>query len=233
MLFIWVALYGAVNIISDVVSGTTEGISWIGSWFLLGYSGLFVAWILLTGKKNSAGLIPPGRIHISDLIWLLPLTVFPVYNSLTAEFQSHGMSFLLYMFCVSFIEEIVFRGFLLSWLRQRGIMSAIIITSVVFAVMHGINFVENKDAMYVWLQILSSFVVSICYCAASVHFRSIFPCVAAHFLTNVIGTGSVEGRNSEIWLGICILLCAICGAVQIWLLSVELYRNAEKAVCER
>lgn len=72
------------------------------------------------------------------------------------------------------IEEFIFRGFLLSWLQRFGKQFAIIITAIVFGVLHG------KD-------IIPHIAAGIMYASFAFHFNSIIPGIILHAGKNILG----------------------------------------------
>lgn len=221
MLFVWVALYGLADMISDLL----PGIGWLRGISLVVYDALFVFWILRTGRGKLAGLNPMKHPVKDGAVSLALLAVFPLYNSISAEnFPAFGAEFLLCMLCAALTEELFFRGFLLSWLTRLGQVPGIVLTSLAFALLHCVNFLEAGGSGYVWLQILSSFFVSICYCAVTIRFGSILPCAAAHFLTNITGTGSVSGSWPHWGLWGCIAVYALWG----WTMTRNIRQNKRR-----
>lgn len=75
------------------------------------------------------------------------------------------------------IEEFAFRGVLLTYLRKFGDVPAIVISSLVFAVLHG-NFV----------QIPYVFVFSMGLAFVTIKTNSIYPAILVHFINNSIVT---------------------------------------------
>lgn len=75
------------------------------------------------------------------------------------------------------IEEFAFRGVLLTYLRKFGDIPAIVVSSLVFAVLHG-NFIQLP---YV-------FVLSIGLAFVTIKTGSIYPAILVHFINNLIAT---------------------------------------------
>jgi len=223
MVFAWVALYGAVNTVSGVLAATVPEAPWLRGCLLAVYDAMFVFWIFRTGRQEQAGLGPVKCAWKDAWPLLLPLAVFPVYNLLQAGECLMAPGFLLHMLCVTLTEELFFRGFLLSGLKRLGTGTGVILTSAAFALLHAVNLAGNGDAAYVCLQILSSFFVSLCYCAVTLRMGNALPCWAAHFLTNITGTGSVSGGRQLLGLLSCIAVYALWGGK--WILDIRKKRR--------
>lgn len=72
-------------------------------------------------------------------------------------------------------EEIIFRGFIYNIMNKQGEMIAIFFTSLLFAVMHGIN----------W-QFLNKFIGSILLINITIHYKNLIPAIIMHSMINFI-----------------------------------------------
>ncbi|XTR52033.1 CPBP family intramembrane glutamic endopeptidase [Pseudarthrobacter sp. So.54] len=96
---------------------------------------------------------------------------------------------ILLMAAVGFIEELLFRGFLLQALRTRGSFTrAIIISGVTFGLGHIVNLLRGYSPTDQALQVVAAVLIGIAlaYCVALT--GSIMPGVAFHILFNISGT---------------------------------------------
>lgn len=211
MLFTWVALYGLIH---TIVQYTADLFSdWFPGILLSVYDWLLVAWIFRTGRQSAAGLNIVSFENWRNLIPLLPLAIFPLYNIVSMDGHILETPLVLQMLCVVFTEEIFFRGFLCTHLCRLGTLMGILLTSLAFSLMHAINFLSNGDEAYVWLQLICSFPISICYCAVTIRTCSILPAVGAHFLTNITGSDSLGKEHSLLGLWGCIVIYALWGTM--------------------
>jgi len=211
MLFAWVALCGLVHTIAQYAAGPSA--AWVRGILMAVYDLLLVGWIFQTDRQAAAGLRGVSIENRWDLLSPLILIVFPLYNVVSGAGYTMAAPLVLQMLGAAFAEEIFFRGFLLSYLRRLGPLMGILLTSLVFSLMHSINFVSNGDGAYVWLQLLSSFPISVCYCAITIRTGSILPAVGAHFLTNITGSGTLGSGYSLLGLWGCIAVYALWGTM--------------------
>ena len=214
MLFLWIALYGLVNLVPETVSGNESLSEWLHAGLLTGYSIAFLCWIHGQKKRKEIGVQWP-RMLPKEACFLLPLAVFPVYNLFLHQEISVSLAFVLQMLCVALTEELFFRGFLLSSLRKYGCLPAVLLTSTVFALLHGLNFLQYSDSIYVWMQIGSGFCVSLYYSCFVMRFGSILPCVAAHFLTNITAAGRIDDWCAYAGVAGSMIICFLFSRILI------------------
>ena len=97
------------------------------------------------------------------------------------KFNSHTVFNTLNIFFNALSEELIWRGFILKFLTQKNsIFCSIIITSILFGVMH-------FPVSFSFLQVINSCVISIVYCFLRIHSPekfSIFSLTITHFLWN-------------------------------------------------
>lgn len=211
VLVVWAAAYSLVNSAADEILKWFPSALWVPTAALVGYDGLLLLWIFRTGRQQSSGLVRLRPLSAKEIFDLLPLGVFPLYNLVTGEQGVVTGAFLLQMLCAALTEELFFRGFLLSFLKKQGTLFSIFLTSILFAAMHSVNLLEGADGAYVGMQMLCAWLVSLCYCAVTLRFDSLLPCIGAHFLTNITGTGVLVGEFAMHALWVCIVLHILWG----------------------
>ena len=210
MIFIWVALYGAVYTIADGV----WGMPWITALAVALYAGLLVLWIIRSGRADGVGLRAPRGLKLRDWASFLPLLLLPVYNVVMADSFGAALSGVVLMAGVSVVEEIFFRGFLLPFLTRKWGRWGIILSAAAFALFHCVNLPRAADPGYVGMQVLCALAAGLCYGAVALRCRSILPCAAAHILTNV--TGLFPARpGGDLFLWVCIAVYLGCGLRKI------------------
>lgn len=212
MIFFWVVLYGTTYIAADMLSQAMGLQSWFPALAMVLYAGALLLWLLRTGQAQTLGLCPCLNLTLKDTLVLLPLLAFPIYNLLSAGGFSSSLSAVLLMGSVSLVEEIFFRGALLRAFSRRSARFGILLTSVLFGLFHIVNLIGGADLRSTLMQMLCTFAAGLSYGAVTVRYRSILPCVAAHFLTNTTGLGvtpavAQEGVSWGLWLCIAISAC--------------------------
>lgn len=212
MPFVWVALYGLTHKLSEGLSRHFALGSWSVAAAMALYTAALVGWLLRTGRAGPVGLRVP-RLCCPPLC-LAPLALMPALNLiLTAgSGAAVGLSALLTALCVAAVEEIFFRGFLLSFFGRRGLLPGALLSSALFAAMHLANLFSDFDRSYVLLQVLCAGASGLLYCGVAAASKSLLPCIAAHFLTNATAFGASHDAAAP-WL-ICVGIYIVYG---IWL----------------
>jgi membrane protease YdiL (CAAX protease family) len=83
-----------------------------------------------------------------------------------------------------FAEELVFRGVLLDWLRQRSSTTwAIALSSLLFAVAHGISF---KSGFSGWLPFFYRLLMGIANCVLALKYNSLRVPFVLHAANNLV-----------------------------------------------
>ena len=225
MLFVWIALYGVANLVPNLLQGGL----WLWGISAAAFDCVFLVWIIRTGRRKAAGLVPVDPSAETVVKYLPVLAVFPLYNMICAwQLPRLNGGFWLHMFCVALTEEVVFRGFLLNRLRAPGTVRGILLTSLAFALLHGLNVADAGADLYLLLQILSSFAVSLCYCVVTLECGSIYPCIVAHFLTNITAAGSVEGFREMAGLLVC---AAVSALWSLWRIRENRQNKRKNELC--
>jgi uncharacterized protein len=80
---------------------------------------------------------------------------------------------------VAISEELVFRGFLISFLKKRSLstLGIVFISSILFGAMHWSNGVYIIFSSFIWGIATSFFVIK---------YRSLYPAIIAHYIINLI-----------------------------------------------
>ena len=224
MIFFWIAFYGIAHCAGVYLTSQYGAADWIYAAVMLMYTVLLILWTSRKGNCRPVYLCAAGSVRFRSCGLFLPLAALPVCNLLAGGFRFPDAAEVLIMLSASVAEELFFRGYLLSFLRRKGDLFAIPAASILFALFHFVNWQGPADSVYVLMQVLTGFSVGICYCCIAVRFGSILPCMAAHFLTNITGSGSIEGVVHLWGLAACIVINLCYG--------ILLFRSAKQTTKE-
>ena len=197
-------------------------------------AGFLVFLLLLNrlGWKKDAGLISPVGFK-PWLIVFIPLAysiiVFPLIftGEWSLNFSDPIRSALIASNGISagLIEEIAFRGlvlygFIRIWGNKKsGLTKSVVISSLIFGLVHVINILSGAGVMRVLPQTAYSVLGGIALGAFVIYSRSIWPAVAFHCLSNAVVELSRIGKNIEltslsaVFLGLAALPLALYGVL--------------------
>lgn len=95
--------------------------------------------------------------EFKDYLYFIPLLFIMsinLWNGVAMNFSALETALYVFsMFCVGFIEEIIFRGFLFKALYNDNVKLAIVISSVTFGIGHIVNLLNGKDLIPTLLQV--------------------------------------------------------------------------------
>lgn len=173
---------------------------------------------LLIIKKSSLSFTDIGFRAIQknvskQLFYWIPLIIMellPLLSGFDNKLNIVGISgTLLYAIGVGLDEEIYFRGILVNILKKLGNKKALIISSLIFAVVHVVNIIGG-DPVLVIVQIVYAFCFGFVAAEILIISKSILPCMlwhGVHDFIEAIITDRVDALAIVIYgLQLCILI---------------------------
>lgn len=158
--------------------------------------------------------------------WYIPLLVIEILPIVSAGFSSEVTVFqyiILFFFTVAvgFNEEIYFRGLAFKAMEEKGRKQAIIWTSVIFGVLHLINALNNKDVLYLILQMFFALLVGFVLAEIVSISRSLWGVILWHAAHDYIAsvTGEVLDTTALLILAIQVGILLVY-ALYMWKRSI-------------
>ena len=167
--------------------------------------------LLLTGMHfwKGVGFRPLVLRRDLRLYWLpLILVVLNLIYGVEIKSASSIAYYFVLAGMVGFVEEVYFRGFILRALAPKGTVRAIIISSVLFGLLHSLNVLGGSNALYTLLQVVYALAIGLAFAAITLRTGVIWPLVIIHALidfTSFIASGRV-GTSSFTTLDVVIAL---------------------------
>ena len=116
---------------------------------LIAMSALLNFFVRKNGLTEKYGLCKP-RLPAAKMLFYVPLLVLLTANLWYGVAMNQSLLetvlYVLSMFCVGFLEEMIFRGLLFQAMAKNGVRSAIIVSSVTFGVGHIVNLINGSGA---------------------------------------------------------------------------------------
>lgn len=139
-----------------------------------------------------------SQISSAKMLFYFPLIVLLTanlwYGVVVNESPSEVLLYILSMFCVGFLEEMIFRGFLFKAMAENGVKSAIIVSSVTFGIGHIVNLINGSemDLLSNILQIIYAVAIGFTFVMIYYKTKSLLPCIIAHSVFNGLSAFSNE-----------------------------------------
>ena len=178
-------------------------------------------------RKNSLtetyGLCSP-KLPAAKMLYYIPLYVLLTANLWYGVAMNmtplETVLYVLTMFCVGFIEEIIFRGLLFQAMVKDGVKPAIIISSVTFGIGHIVNLINGSGAELLpnLLQVMYAMTIGFAFVMIYCRTRSLMPCIIVHSVFNGLSAFANEAvmtPQRQIVSGI--LLAVIAGGYALYL----------------
>jgi uncharacterized protein len=184
----FVVLLEFAIVVVYLVAGTVAHLAHLGNLGLYGIAqaGLTmvaVALLSFMGWWKTVGFRAPDEW--SDLYYFA-LPFLPVVINVIPGLQVSSLGYLgrvlAITLMVGFVEEVFFRGLMLTALRSRGLWRTAIITALLFGLTHALNVLAGKSAMDAAAQIFYATAIGFAYAALVLKKHILWPLVIAHFV---------------------------------------------------
>ena len=188
------------------------------------------------GLTEKYGLCKP-RLPASKMLYYIPLLVLLTANLWYGVAMNMSpletVLYILSMFCVGFLEELIFRGLLFQAMAKDGVKSAVIVSSVTFGIGHIVNLINGSGAELLpnLLQVLYAVAIGFAFVMIYWKTKSLLPCIIVHSVFNGLSAFANEAvmtPQRQIISGI--LLAVIAGGYALYLALAVREENKEETV---
>lgn len=175
-----------------------------------------------------------SEIPASKMLFYIPLVILMTANLWYGVTMNVSLLetvlYILSMFCVGFLEEMIFRGFLFNAMVKDGVKSAIIVSSVTFGIGHIVNLVNGSGAELIPNILQVVYAVAIGFAFAMIYYKtkSLVSCILTHSIFNSLSAfanKAVITQQQQILLGMLIVVIAGGYALYIALAVKEKIQN--------
>jgi len=203
---------------------------------LIALSAVVYFFVRKNGLAEKYGLCKP-RLPAAKMLYYIPLLVLLTANLWYGAAMNlstlETVLYVLSMFCVGFLEELIFRGLLFQAMAKDGVRSAIMVSSVTFGIGHIVNLINGSGASLLsnLLQVVYAMAIGFAFVMIYVKSKSLMPCIIVHGVFNGLSAFANEAAMTplrEIVSGI--LLAVIAGGYALYLaLAIKGKQNHEQA----
>ena len=182
---------------------------------------IFLLCLILFVKKkgllNYYGFVKVSKYK--EFLYYIPLIIISTVNlwngfNINNTF-SEILFYILTMFCVGFLEELLFRGFLFRMIEKENVNCAIIISSLTFGLGHIINLINGASLIPTLIQICYAVVLGYLFVTIFHKGGSIYPCCISHAVINATAIFSINNNISFYIAPIIIFVVAILYSLYI------------------
>ena len=214
---IWIVAYCVLMSIGDGLSAEAGTEKAVTLPIALALSVLLFAFIKRNNLTKEYGLCK-SKVSARKMLFYIPLALMMCANlwqgiSLQVS-VTETVLYILTMFCVGFLEEVIFRGLLFKAMAENGIKSAVIVSSITFGMGHIINLFNGSGAELLpnILQVIYAAAAGFMFVMIFYKSGSLIPCIVAHGLFNALSVFSDEGALTlELRVISCVFLVIVSG----------------------
>ena len=219
----WIVVYVVLASAGDNISADLGIEKIVTLPVLIALSAILYFFVRKNGLTEKYGLCKP-RLPAAKMLFYAPILVLLTANLWYGAAMNlsplETVLYVLSMFCVGFLEEMIFRGLLFKAMAKNGVRSAIIVSSVTFGVGHIVNLINGSGAELLpnLLQVVYAIAIGFAFVMIYCKTKSLMPCILTHSIFNGLSAFANEAAMTpqrEILSGI--LLAAIGGGYVLYL----------------
>ncbi len=202
--------YALVNLaikLSSVINKPNSVNALTGIVFLIGII------VYLKKKKllSYYGINNLKELEYKNLLFCLPMIIIALGNLRYGIHINNSWEQIVYISLealgVGFAEEILFRSFLMKAIINKSATAAIIISSIVFGIIHIFNLFYGADTITTLAQVIYATALGLMFSMFFYKTNNILPCVICHSLINMTNTFLPSDlSNEQLYIGWIIII---------------------------
>lgn len=157
------------------------------------------------------------RGNAADMLYFIPLIVICSVNlwfGVTMSMSiAESAAYVLSMFFVGFLEELLFRGLLFRAMCRSNVKTAFIVSSLTFGVGHIVNLLNGRAVFETINQIVYATAIGFVFTAIAYYGKSLIPTIIAHITINSLSTFACEPSDTAFVISTAVIsvLCIAYG----------------------
>lgn len=223
----WIIVYVISLSIADTVSMNIGIYKLITSIVCIFLSAILYAWIYRNGLMEKYGLCK-SNISAKKLLYYVPFVVIASINIWFGICMNYSLLetllHIISMFCVGFLEEVIFRGLLFKAMCKDGLKMAIIVSSVTFGIGHIVNLFNGSgaDLFSNLLQVAYAIAAGLVFTVMFLKSGSLWACILTHGALNASSVFANQNMvTPTLQITTAIILCVIPIAYTMYLLRLK------------
>ncbi len=216
---LWIVAYVVLTSLADQLSESIGITKSITAALHIVMSLILFLWIRDNHLNDKYGLCK-SEVPAKRFLYYLPLALIastPFWEGISLQYGIlEAALFFISMWCVGFLEEIIFRGFLFRAMQKDNLKSAIIVSSLTFGIGHIVNLFNGngRDLLSSFIQIVFAVLIGFVLVLIFYHGKSLVPCILFHSANNALKVFSAEGNLSpkaEMMLNLAMIVVVLGG----------------------
>lgn len=226
---VWIGIYVVLLSVADQISAAIGTRRSVSTPVVIIMVLLLYGFIRKNDLKEKYGLCRFQGIW-KRYLYFLPLAALVtvnLWNGVTMRYSLlESVLHVVFMMCVGFLEEIIFRGFLFKAMCRTNVKSAVIVSSITFGIGHIVNLLNGAEFLSTLLQVAYAMAIGFVFTIIFLEGKSLWPCIIAHGVNNSFSGFSVESSSTTLDIFSAIFLIVVSLGYAGWII----YRNrkAEK-----
>ena len=220
---VWIIAYCVLMSVGDALSASIGMDKSVTLAIGIVLSGIVLLFLKKHGLFRDYGLCAP-KASAKSMLFYIPILVMLTANLWYGVTLNYGVLetvlYILAMFCVGFLEEVIFRGFLFEAMRKDNVKAAIIVSSVTFGIGHIINLINGSGAELLpnLLQVIYATAAGFMFVMMYYKSKSLIGCIVTHGAFNALSVFANEANaTAEMRILTAILLTVITGSYALYL----------------
>lgn len=226
---VWIITYVALVSVGDNLSANVGILKIVTLPILAVLSMIMYFFVSKNDLTEKYGLCKP-QISSAKMLFYIPLIILSTANLWHGVVLNTSpvetLLYILSMFCVGFLEEMIFRGFLFNAMAKNNEKSAIIVSSVTFGMGHIVNLINGSGAELLpnLLQVIYAIAIGFAFVMIYYKSKSLLLCIITHGIFNGLGifaNDAIMTPQKQIVLSVLVTIIASGYALYIALVVKE------------
>lgn len=229
----WIIAYIVLASAGDSLSAAVGISKVITLPVLIALSAALFSFVKKNGLMIKYGLCKP-QLPAARMLYYIPLIVLLTvnlwYGIRLNQSLPETLLYVLSMFCVGFLEEMIFRGLLFQAMAKDSVRSAIVVSSVTFGAGHIVNLVNGSgaDLLPTLLQVIYAVAIGFTFVMIFWKTRSLVICIITHSVFNGLSAFANEAAmTSQRQIISGVFLAAIAAGYALYLAWMDKEKNTK------
>ena len=222
----WIIAYVVLASAADNISEDVGIPKIITLPILIALSAILYFFVRRNGLEEKYGLCK-SQFPAAKMLFYIPLLIMLTanlwYGVRMNQSPLETVLYVLSMFCVGFLEEVIFRGLLFQAMAKDGVKSAIVVSSITFGIGHIVNLINGSGAEILpnLLQVMYAVAIGFAFVMIYCKTKSLVTCIITHSVFNGLSAFANEAVMTPQRQIISGVLLAVIAGGYAWYLALH------------